>query len=76
MTIEKKEATDEDIILLRNTLWQRANNVRYNPNTRVSFHAILILQGIGGFRPIALMRLPYGQVHLAVVQDPKNLIKT
>ncbi|OCK91338.1 uncharacterized protein K441DRAFT_223485 [Cenococcum geophilum 1.58] len=47
LTFEKIEATAEDVIVLLNTLWERADDIFCQPRTRLSFHGTL-LGGIGG----------------------------
>lgn len=75
-TFEKVEATAEDIIVVLNTLWERAGDINCEPDTRLAFHAVLLTAGIGGFRPASMMRLPYRQVSLAVVRDPNDRTRT
>jgi hypothetical protein len=76
VTVDKIEVTEEDIVVILNTIWTRADAIPCEPDTRVSFHAVLLLAAIGGFRPTALMRIPYRQMHLAVVRDPEDRMKT
>jgi hypothetical protein len=71
-TFEKIEAVPEDVRVLLNTLWTRAADINCAQNERFSFHAILIIAGIG-FRPGAVVKIPYKQVKLAVVRDPQHL---
>jgi hypothetical protein len=70
------EATPTDIIVALDTLWTRADAIRCNPDTRVSFHGKLLIESLGGFRTAAFMNLPYRQIQLAVVRDPDNPAKT
>ncbi|KAH8909470.1 hypothetical protein BR93DRAFT_392943 [Coniochaeta sp. PMI_546] len=71
-TFEKVEATPEDVRILLNTLWTRPADINCAPNDRLSFHAIVILAGIG-FRPGVVVKIPYKQVKLAIVRDPQHL---
>jgi len=68
----KVEATAEDIIIILKTLWERPGDIHCGLDTRLAFHAFLIMAGIGGFRPGCMMRLPYRQVSLYVARDPKD----
>ncbi|KAF2731199.1 hypothetical protein EJ04DRAFT_16250 [Polyplosphaeria fusca] len=76
LTFEKIEATDEDTVVLLNTLWQRADDIPCRPSTRLSFHGTLLLAAIGGFRRGTIERLRYRDVCLAVVRDPNDRSKT
>jgi hypothetical protein len=67
-------STDVDVVL--KTLWLRADVIRCEPETRVSFHSIVLLAAIGGFRPGTLRSLKYSQFQVAVVRDPANRAKT
>ncbi|OAG09319.1 uncharacterized protein CC84DRAFT_1171913 [Paraphaeosphaeria sporulosa] len=76
LTFEKIEATAEDVIVLLKTLWQRANDIPYQPSTRVSFHGILLLAAIGGFRratitsikiSFSMTLVPYSPIYLASI---------
>lgn len=68
----KKEATAEDIALILQTLWQRAEDIPCTPITRVSFHAMLLLAAIGGFRPGVVENVKYKQVSIRVLRHPKT----
>ncbi|KAB5513527.1 hypothetical protein GE09DRAFT_1013927 [Coniochaeta sp. 2T2.1] len=70
-TFEKVEATPEDIRILLTTLWNRPADIVCAPRDRFSFHGILILAGLG-FRPGVVVKIPYKQVKLAIVRDPKQ----
>jgi hypothetical protein len=76
LTVEKVEATAEDIITVANTVWERVLAVPCAPTIRVAFLAMLLLAGIGGFRPKALLRFPFKQIQLAVIRDPKDRSRT
>ncbi|KUI64507.1 Mitosis inhibitor protein kinase mik1 [Cytospora mali] len=69
---EKKEATAEDIALILQTLWRRAEDIPCTPLTRLSFHAMLLLAAIGGFRPGVVENIKYRQVSIQMVRDPKT----
>ena len=43
LTFEKAEVTAEDIIVILRTLWERAANLAINAETRVSFHANVLI---------------------------------
>lgn len=72
---EKKEATDEDIMIILNVLWQRADCIHAEPSVRHAFHCVVLLLGIGGFRPGVVLGskasdgLKYGDVDLMLVRD-------
>ncbi|KAK7735967.1 hypothetical protein SLS63_003485 [Diaporthe eres] len=68
----KKEATAEDIALILQTLWQRAEDIPCTPITRISFHAMLLLAAIGGFRPGVVENVKYKQVSIRVLRHPKT----
>lgn len=54
----KQEATAQDITLFLNTLWTRAPDIPLTPNTRLAFHAFILLAALGGFRPGSILNLP------------------
>ncbi|KAI0190543.1 hypothetical protein F4808DRAFT_465646 [Astrocystis sublimbata] len=62
-TYQKIAMKGTDVGVTLHTLWSRADDIPYNPDTRVSFHAIILLAAIGGFRP-------------AVARDPINRTRT
>jgi hypothetical protein len=64
--------TDEDCVVITNTLWERAADIVCDPDSRLAFHAAFVASALGGFRPGCLMRLPYRQVAVALVRDPLN----
>ncbi|OAG03631.1 uncharacterized protein CC84DRAFT_1177611 [Paraphaeosphaeria sporulosa] len=72
LTFKKIEATAEDVIVLLKTLCQRADDIPCQPSTRVSFHGILLLAAIRGFRRATITSIKYRDVSLAVVRDPNN----
>ncbi|KAF1973216.1 hypothetical protein BU23DRAFT_568519 [Bimuria novae-zelandiae CBS 107.79] len=55
---------------------QRAADIPCQPSTRVSFHGILLLAAIGGFRRATIASVKYRDVCLAVVRDPNDRSKT
>ncbi len=57
--VEKIEAAAEDVIGIANIVWERPDCVPCVPRIRISFLAMLILAGIGGFRPKALLDFNY-----------------
>jgi len=63
--------TAESLLVLLDTLWSRAEDIRIDPRARVDLHATLILAGFG-FRPGSLMGLRYNQIELRLLRDPKN----
>lgn len=69
---DKVEMTSTDIARVIRTLWIRANAIPCEPITRVSFHAILQLAGVGGFRPGTLENLRYRQFEVQVLRHPKE----
>ncbi|TGJ78353.1 hypothetical protein E0Z10_g10409 [Xylaria hypoxylon] len=75
-TYQKIAITGTDVGVTLQTLWSRANDIPCNPETRVSFHAIILLAAIGGFRPGTLLNLTYSQFHVTVVRDPTNSART
>ena len=68
----KKEATAEDVALILQTLWQRADDIPCAPLSRLSFHAMLLLAASGGFRPGVVENVKYRQVSIQMVRDPKT----
>lgn len=72
----KKEATAEDVALILHTLWQRAAEIPLTPIIRLSFHAMVLLATVGGFRPEVVEMLKYRQTSVQVVRHPKTGEKT
>ncbi|KAI1409856.1 hypothetical protein F5Y13DRAFT_192862 [Hypoxylon sp. FL1857] len=68
--------TGTDVGVILQTLWSRANDIPCRPQTRVSFHAILLLAATGGFRPGTLLGLAFSQFEVAVVRDPTDSART
>jgi len=73
---DKKEMTASDIVLMLVTLWTRARDIPCEPRERVAFHSLVVLDGIGGWRPGSLIGMKYGQVSLAIVRDPASPART
>ncbi|KAK0716864.1 hypothetical protein B0T26DRAFT_774350 [Lasiosphaeria miniovina] len=71
---DKLEATSGDIRHILAMAWTDA--VQTDPDTRLDFCMTLILCGITGFRPGALVEIFYKQIELAAVRDPDNLQNT
>ncbi|KAI1382618.1 uncharacterized protein F4822DRAFT_435293 [Hypoxylon trugodes] len=71
-TYEKTEMTSTDVDVALHTLWSRSNDIPCKPMTRVSFHAMVLLAAIGGFRPGTLMNLTSSQFQVAVLHHPEN----
>ncbi|KAH6847506.1 hypothetical protein B0I37DRAFT_354242 [Chaetomium sp. MPI-CAGE-AT-0009] len=69
LTFKKVETTSDDLLVLLDTLWTRAEDVPCQPECRASLHFTLILAGFG-FRPGSVMRIRYKHVRLFVVRDP------
>jgi hypothetical protein len=67
----KKEATTQDIALVLQTLWHRAQDISCTPLTRVSFHAKILMLALGGFRPGVVERIKYRQVSVELVRGPE-----
>lgn len=71
-TFEEKEATAEDVALILQNLWQRADDIPCAPLSRVSFHAMLLLAASGGFRPGWVETVMYRQVSIQMVRNSKT----
>jgi hypothetical protein len=76
LTVDNIEAAAEDVITITNTVWERPDAVPCEPTIRVAFLVMLLLTGIGGFRPKALVHFPFKQIQVAVVKDPKDQSRT
>lgn len=72
LAFKKIEMTDEDCVVIANTLWERAPDIVCDPDTRLAFHAAFVMSALGGFRPGCLMRLLYRHVGIALVRDPED----
>lgn len=69
-TFVKREATSGDVALLLQTLWRRHDEIRCRAATRVSFHALVLIAAIGGFRPGVYLGMKYSQVAVDIVRHP------
>lgn len=70
--VEKVEATAEDVILILDTLWERADDIPCDDDVRLDFNAITVIAALTGCRPGVLGRLTFGQFRLAYVRDPRD----
>lgn len=75
-TYKKTEMTSTDVDVALDTLWSRSNDISCKPITRVSFHDMVLLAAIGGFRPGTLTGLTYSQFQVAVLRHPDNPART
>ncbi|CVK97728.1 uncharacterized protein FMAN_16010 [Fusarium mangiferae] len=69
---DKKEMTLQDLLMVLRTVWQRASYITCQPNQRLSFSAMLIMGGIGGWRYESLKKLTYRDIELGWLRDPQN----
>ncbi|KAK6205733.1 hypothetical protein LQW54_008313 [Pestalotiopsis sp. IQ-011] len=74
-TFDKAEMTSDDIIVLLTAFWTRGADVACTPSIRLAFHTLVLLSGIGGFRPGVLMDLSYSNVRIGLVRDPGDRAK-
>ncbi|KAK8035693.1 hypothetical protein PG991_001766 [Apiospora marii] len=72
----KVAMTSVDVDVVLKSLWSRADIIRCKPETRVSFHSVILLAAIGGFRRGTLLDLKFNQFDVAVVRDPANPTRT
>lgn len=70
--VEKVEAAAEDVVLILETLWERADDIPCDNNTRIDFMGCLIIASLTGCRPGVLSRLTYSQFSLAYIRDPQD----
>ncbi|KAK7408680.1 hypothetical protein QQX98_009148 [Neonectria punicea] len=75
-TFVKREATSADIIVLLQPVWSRADAIPCTPDERIAFHTVILLEGMGGWRPNILMEMKYRQVSFAIVRDLNNRSET
>ncbi|EJP61116.1 uncharacterized protein BBA_09921 [Beauveria bassiana ARSEF 2860] len=73
---EKRELSDEDIVLILHTVWSRAEHIQCTPDVRLAFHAAVIIIGIGGFRSASVLGMKYKDVSFAWTRDIANPLKT
>ncbi|KAI1861508.1 hypothetical protein JX265_009475 [Neoarthrinium moseri] len=71
----KIEMTTADIKVILSTLWERADVIPCEPDTRMSFHQFILMEGIGGFRRGTLISLTYSQLQVSIVRDPENPVR-
>jgi hypothetical protein len=67
--------TGADVLVLLNTLYDRAFDIVCDPDTRLAFHAITLMMAIGGFRPGAMMgkgKLPFKRISVALMRHPED----
>lgn len=74
-TFTKIEMTSDDIIVLLKAFWTRGLDISCTPSLRLAFHSVILMSGIGGFRPGVLMGLKYSNVRLGLVRDPGDRVK-
>ncbi|KAI9695108.1 MAG: hypothetical protein M1820_008912 [Bogoriella megaspora] len=70
--VEKVEAAAEGVVLILDTLQDRANDIPCDNNDRIDFNAIAIIAALTGCRPGVLEMLTFGQFRLAHVQDSRD----
>ncbi|KAI8681927.1 C2H2-type domain-containing protein [Fusarium keratoplasticum] len=71
----KKETTAEDLLLVLQTVWERASDIPCKPSQRVSFSGNVILGGIGGWRYESLRRVKYKDIEVGWLRDPADPTK-
>ena len=71
-TFNKVEATTEDAVVVLRTLWERAAELGIDPESRLAFHANVLMSAMGGFRPGCLAKLRYKDVTITILRDPLN----
>ena len=75
LTFEKIEATAEDVIVILRTPWERAADLAIDAETRISFHAKVLLSAMGGFRLGCLGKIRYKNFVLPILRDPRDRSK-
>ena len=68
----KQEAIAKNIALFFDLLWIKVNAIVCSPTARVTFHTIILILGIGGWRPLVVINLKYKQVELGIMRDLTN----
>lgn len=76
LTFDEIEVTAKDIYVLLNTLYERADDIPCQPRTRLGYHGIVTLAGIGGFRISTILTFKYQDVSLFLVRDPDDRSRT
>ncbi|KAK4163056.1 hypothetical protein QBC43DRAFT_320473 [Cladorrhinum sp. PSN259] len=67
----KEAATEDDVMLILDTVWTRAEDIRCSAQTRSAFHTAVLLSSFG-FRPGSVMNLKYESVRLGFCRDEAN----
>lgn len=71
-SFEKKEATEQDVMLMLTTLWTRPQDIPCSPEVRAAFHTAVQLGAIGGWRPASLVQVKYRDVEIGWLRDPDD----
>jgi hypothetical protein len=72
--------TAADVLVLLNTLYDRAFDIVCDPETRLTFHVITLMMALGGFGPGAMMgkgKLPFKHISVALMrhlEDPSRIV--
>ncbi|KAL5900173.1 hypothetical protein ACKVWC_011469 [Pyricularia oryzae] len=74
-TFVKVAATTADILVVLMTLWTRANDIPCDRETRVAFHARILLASMGGFRRGTLDKLKYSQIKMHLSRPGKKAVE-
>ncbi|KAI6478986.1 hypothetical protein MCOR13_011583 [Pyricularia oryzae] len=74
-TFVKVAATTADILVVLMTLWTRANDIPCDRETRVAFHARILLASMGGFRRGTLDKLKYSQIKMHLSRPGKKTVE-
>ena len=65
--VEKQEATSDDVLLISETLWERADDIPCDGDSRLSFNGRLIIMALVGCRRGVLNDFTYSDVSLAYI---------
>ncbi|KAI6411866.1 hypothetical protein MCOR20_003932 [Pyricularia oryzae] len=71
----KVAATTADILIVLITLWTRANDIPCDRETRIAFHAKILLAFMGGFRRGTLDKLKYNQIKMHLSRPGKKTVE-
>ncbi|KAI6629206.1 hypothetical protein MCOR07_001006 [Pyricularia oryzae] len=74
-TFVKVAATTADILIVLITLWTRANDIPCDRETRIAFHAKILLASMGGFRRGTLDKLKYNQIKMHLSRPGKKTVE-
>ncbi|KAH9431468.1 hypothetical protein MCOR02_008757 [Pyricularia oryzae] len=74
-TFVKVAATTTDILTVLITLWNRAKDIACDRETRVAFHARILLASLGGFRRGTLDKLKYSQIRMHLSRPGKKAVE-